>query len=137
MLCVYIMYYGLWFAFSIWYSLTYTHSLDQQYPGMYPPSTQPTHPPHPPHPPTSSVHSSVVAATALGAAAATISAEEEERHFKESERIKRQSLETAVADKIRRQVKQVLDSAQVGINASTYVYIYRVCTSNKMLFRCL
>ncbi len=33
--------------------------------------------------------------------------------MEEHERIKRQSLESAVEDKIRRQVKQVLDAAQV------------------------
>lgn len=80
-----------------------------QYPGMY--QQQPT--------PTSSVptsyhnpHSPAVATvTALGASA-VISAEEERRHFEESRRIERQSLESAVEDKIRRQVKQVLDAAQ-------------------------
>ena len=41
------------------------------------------------------------------------SAEEERWQMEEHERIKRQSLETAVEDKIRRQVKQVLDAAQV------------------------
>lgn len=81
-----------------------------QYPGMY--QQQPT--------PTSSVPTSyqnphspatVATVTALGASAA-ISAEEERRHFEESKRIERQSLESAVEDKIRRQVKQVLDTAQ-------------------------
>lgn len=92
------------------YDHTCTHT-DQQYPG-YPSSTQPSH--HQPNP-ASSIHTpaTITTAAVLGTAAASISAEEEERHFKESERIKRQSLETAVEDKIRRQVKQVLDSAQV------------------------
>lgn len=82
-----------------------------QYPGMY--QQQPT--------PTSSVATSyhsphspaavAVAAPLVGSAA--VSAEEERRHFEESKRIERQSLESAVEDKIRRQVKQVLDAAQV------------------------
>ena len=55
-----------------------------------------------------------VTASMVGAASAAISAEEERRHFEESKRIERQSLESAVEDKIRRQVKQVLDTAQVG-----------------------
>ncbi len=79
------------------------HTHTGQYPGMYHPQ--------PPTPPTSSI----AAATTLGAGAAVISAEEERRHFEESERIKRQSMETAVEDKIRRQVKQVLDAAEVSL----------------------
>ena len=69
-------------------------------------------PPHPsslPTPPTATI----ATVASLGVGAAAISAAEERRHFEESERIKRQSLETAVEDKIRRQVKQVLDAAQV------------------------
>ena len=67
---------------------------------------------HNPHSP-----AAVATATALGASAAIVSAEEERRHFEESSRIERQSLESAVEDKIRRQVKQVLDTAQVGAAA--------------------
>ena len=89
-----------------------------QYPGMYPPTSQPTSSYQPS--PSSSLHSPTTtssihtgAAAGLGIAAASISEEEERHHFEESERIKRQSLESAVEDKIRRQVKQVLDSAEV------------------------
>ena len=85
---------------------------------MYPPTSQPTSPYQPSPssslhspPTTSSIHTG--AAAGLGIAAASISEEEERQHFEESERIKRQSLESAVEDKIRRQVKQVLDSAEV------------------------
>lgn len=67
---------------------------------------------HNPHSPVGVVTASVVGAAA---ASATISAEEERRHFEESKRIERQSLESAVEDKIRRQVKQVLDTAQVRV----------------------
>jgi ESCRT-I complex subunit TSG101 len=51
---------------------------------------------------------------AAGAVAASnsISAEEERRQIEESERIKRQSLETAVEDKIRRNVTAVLNEAE-------------------------
>ena len=63
---------------------------------------------HTPHSP------GVVTAAAVGAASAVVSAEEERRHFEESKRIERQSLESAVEDRIRRQVKQVVDTAQVS-----------------------
>ena len=97
------------------HSLTHTHTHHTgQYPGMYqqqptPTSSVPTsyHNPHSPA-------AAVATVTALGASA-VISAEEERRHFEESRRIERQSLESAVEDKIRRQVKQVLDAAQVRI----------------------
>ena len=89
-----------------------------QYRGMYPPTSQPTSSYQPS--PSSSLHSPTTtssihtgAAASLGITAASISEEEERRHFEESERITRQSLESAVEDKIRRQVKQVLDSAEV------------------------
>ena len=95
------------------FKITLTHTPHAgQYPGMYqqqptPTSSVPTsyHNPHSP--------AAVATAAAVGASAA-ISAEEERRHFEESARIQRQSLESAVEDKIRRQVKQVLDTAQVG-----------------------
>ena len=67
---------------------------------------------HSPQNPAGAVTAGVVTAGGVGAAA-TISAEEERRHFEESKRIERQSLESAVEDKIRRQVKQVLDAAEV------------------------
>ena len=89
-----------------------THTYIGQYPGMYqqppaPTSSVPTsyHNPHSP--------AGIVTAAGVGTAA-VVSAEEERRHFEESKRIERQSLESAVEDKIRRQVKQVLDTAQVS-----------------------
>ena len=57
-----------------------------------------------------------MAATPVASSAAkAISAEDERKQIEEHERIKRQSLETAVEDKIRRQVKQVMDTAQVSV----------------------
>ena len=44
-----------------------------------------------------------------------MSAEDELAQIREQQLIKRNSLESAVEDKVRRQVKQVLDSAQVGV----------------------
>lgn len=92
---------------------THTHTTHAgQYPGVYqqqptPTSSVPTsyHTPHSP--------AAVATVAATVGASAAISAEEERRHFEESRRIERQSLESAVEDKIRRQVKQVLDAAQV------------------------
>ena len=82
-----------------------------QYPGMYPPTSQPT---SSIHPASASIHPPPTSSILAGAAAVSaVSEEEERRHFEESERIKRQSLESAVEDKIRRHVKQVLDSAKV------------------------
>ena len=82
-----------------------------------PTSSVPTsyHNPHTPHSPAAAT-AGVVTASVVGAANTAISAEEERRHFEESKRIERQSLESAVEDKIRRQVKQVLDTAQVRLN---------------------
>ena len=68
--------------------------------------------------------------TTLGASAA-VSAEEERRHFEESKRTERQSLELAVEDKIRRQVKQVLDTAQVG--AAVGFITLRTCARGKVI----
>ena len=98
-----------------------------QYPGTYPPTSQPTSSYQPPPPPssfpsspmTSSIHAG--AAAGVGVAAASVSEEEERRRLEErrlqeeaeSLRIERHSLESAVEDKIRRHVKQVLDSAKV------------------------
>ena len=95
------------------------------YPGMYPPTSQPTssYQPSPSSfpssPATSSIHTG--AAAGVGIAAASISEEEERRRLEErrlqeeaeSLKIERHSLESAVEDKIRRHVKQVLDSAKV------------------------
>ncbi len=54
--------------------------------------------------------------------------------MEEHERIKRQSLESAVEDKIRRQVKQVLDAAQVSgcglVLRGVVLYIFG-CTSER------
>ena len=91
----------------------YVHVRIGQYPGMYqqpPPTSSVATSYHNPHSP-----ASVVTASVVGATSAAISAEEERRHFEESKRIERQSLESAVEDKIRRQVKQVLDTAQVHL----------------------
>ena len=44
---------------------------------------------------------------------ARVSEEEERRHFEEQERAKRDSLVSAVEDKIRRQLKQTLETSQV------------------------
>ncbi|XP_064397576.1 tumor susceptibility gene 101 protein-like [Halichondria panicea] len=63
-------------------------------------------------PPATAVGSSFVTAVPHR----TPSAEEERKQMEEHERIKRQSLESAVEDKIRRQVKQVLDAAQVEMD---------------------
>ena len=54
------------------------------------------------------------AALAGAAVAGTISAEDERKQIQEQEMIKRNSLESAVEDKVRRQVKQVLNAAQVS-----------------------
>lgn len=90
----------------------------------YPPTTggyQPT-PPSPssqqPYYPSQRQAASVVATPALSAAAATISAEDERKQIQEQEMIKRNSLESAVEDKVRRQVKQVLNAAQVNCGRS-------------------
>ena len=72
--------------------------------------------------------------TATAAAAtAKLTAKEEREKIEESERIKRQSLETTVEDKIRRHVKQVMDAAQVclcDVNVDSNTFIV---TTNKPL----
>jgi ESCRT-I complex subunit TSG101 len=76
-----------------------------QFPGQ-PPVSSPSPRPLPP-----STQSVAMAAAAV-AASNSVSAEEERRQIEESERIKRQSLETAVEDKIRRHVTAVLNEAE-------------------------
>lgn len=83
----------------------------------YPPSSgyqtaNPSHMPAPHYQPQIPA-ASIAATTAASAAAATMSADDELKQIREQELIKRNSLESAVEDKVRRQVKQVLNAAQV------------------------
>jgi hypothetical protein len=91
------------------------HSADS---APYPPTTggyQPSPPTSSHYPPQHPGASTIVATAAASAAtAATISAEDERKQILEQEQIKRNSLESAVEDKVRRQVKQVLNAAQVN-----------------------
>lgn len=118
---------------------TATTAMPMPYGGNYQPSPGPTSgaqpPPYPmgqqttggypgmiPQPPSSSQSpSSIVPPVAtgltVGAAAGTISAADEQRHLEESRQIERQSLESAVEDKIRRAVQQVLLEAQEEMEA--------------------